>query len=126
MPTILSHLRPLTTVARVDSAVRLTLNPALDRRAVVNGAWWPYSRDAAAELPGLIAAVDRLLGRVASSCSWSGSWEPRAWSIVSPSPYDPLRATGRHGRVAPASREASLPEHVSILAGREQSCVHGI
>ncbi|GAA4528309.1 DUF5994 family protein [Nonomuraea ferruginea] len=31
---------------------------------MVDGAWWPSSRDAAAELPGLIAAVDRLLDRV--------------------------------------------------------------
>ena len=30
----------------------------------MDGAWWPCSRDAAAELPGLIAAVDRLLDRV--------------------------------------------------------------
>ncbi|MBO3749938.1 hypothetical protein J5X84_27980 [Streptosporangiaceae bacterium NEAU-GS5] len=35
----------------------------LDRRAVVDGAWWPYSHDAAAELPNLIAAVDQRLGR---------------------------------------------------------------
>ncbi|WP_344877054.1 DUF5994 family protein [Nonomuraea antimicrobica] len=49
---------------RVDSALRLSLHPVLDRRAVVDGAWWPYSRDAAAELPGLVAAVDRLLDRV--------------------------------------------------------------
>ncbi|MFC4016180.1 DUF5994 family protein [Nonomuraea purpurea] len=48
---------------RVDSALRLSLHPVLDRRAVVNGAWWPYSRDAAAELPDLIAAVDQRLGR---------------------------------------------------------------
>lgn len=31
---------------------------------MVDGAWWPYSRDAAAELPALIAAVDRLLDRI--------------------------------------------------------------
>ena len=30
---------------------------------MVDGAWWPYSRDAAAELPNLIAAVDQRLGR---------------------------------------------------------------
>ncbi len=30
---------------------------------MVDGAWWPYSCDAAAELPGLIAAVDQRLGR---------------------------------------------------------------
>ncbi|MDR8410215.1 DUF5994 family protein [Nonomuraea sp. 3-1Str] len=34
-----------------------------NRRSVVDGAWWPCSRDAAAELPDLIAAVDRLLDR---------------------------------------------------------------
>ncbi|TDD22607.1 hypothetical protein E1294_11510 [Nonomuraea diastatica] len=30
---------------------------------MVDGAWWPYSRDAAAELPHLIAAIDQRLGR---------------------------------------------------------------
>ncbi|MEV0149570.1 MULTISPECIES: DUF5994 family protein [unclassified Nonomuraea] len=66
-PTPLSHLKPLYAVASavpaVDSAVRLSLNPALDRRGTVDGAWWPHSHDAAAELPGLIAAVDQQLGR---------------------------------------------------------------
>src|SRR5690606_7510604 len=33
-------------------------------RCRTRGPWWPYSRDAAAELPGLIAAVDRFLDRV--------------------------------------------------------------
>lgn len=67
MPTFLSHPQPLSAVAStvpvVDSAVRLILNPVLDRRTPVDGAWWPYSRDAAAELPGLIATVDQRLGR---------------------------------------------------------------
>ncbi|WP_250564518.1 DUF5994 family protein [Sphaerisporangium fuscum] len=66
-PTLLSQPAPLSPVSsaipRVDSALRLSLHPVLDRRAVVDGAWWPYSRDAAAELPGLIAAVDQRLGR---------------------------------------------------------------
>ncbi|MEV4104779.1 DUF5994 family protein [Nonomuraea sp. NPDC049649] len=48
----------------VDSGLRLVLRPVPNRRAMVDGAWWPYSRDAAAELPGLIAAVDRFLDRV--------------------------------------------------------------
>lgn len=66
-PTLLSQPAPLSPVSsaipRVDSALRLTLHPVLDRRAVVDGAWWPYSRDAGAELPNLIAAVDQRLGR---------------------------------------------------------------
>ncbi|MEO3876530.1 STAS domain-containing protein [Nonomuraea sp. B12E4] len=51
---------PLTT----DSAVRLWLDPALDRRGTRDGAWWPYSNNAAAELPGLIATVDKCLGQI--------------------------------------------------------------
>ncbi|GAA2672640.1 DUF5994 family protein [Nonomuraea recticatena] len=41
-----------------DSALRLSLNPAMKRQGTVDGAWWPHSRDAAAELPALISAVD--------------------------------------------------------------------
>jgi hypothetical protein len=63
---MLSHLMPLSAVASavpaIDSAVRLSLDPVAGRRATVDGAWWPYSRDAA-ELPGLITAVDQRLGR---------------------------------------------------------------
>ncbi|MER7505162.1 DUF5994 family protein [Nonomuraea pusilla] len=66
-PTLLSQRAPLSStssaIPRVDSGLRLSLHPVLDRRAVVDGAWWPYSRDAAAELPGLIAAVDQRLQR---------------------------------------------------------------
>ncbi|MER7128447.1 DUF5994 family protein [Streptosporangium saharense] len=65
-PTLLSPRTPLSPVSsatpRADCAPRLSLQPMPDRRAVVDGAWWPRSRDAAAELPGLIAAVDQRLG----------------------------------------------------------------
>ncbi|MBG0832725.1 hypothetical protein HS041_34050 [Planomonospora sp. ID67723] len=63
----------------------------LDRRAVVDGAWWPYSHDATAELPGLIAAVDRLLGRVTLRVGvHQDAWERIPRSIP---------ARGRHIRV---------------------------
>jgi hypothetical protein len=39
------------------------LNPLLDRGGTVDGAWWPFTRDATAELPSLISAVDQRLGR---------------------------------------------------------------
>ncbi|MFB4286361.1 DUF5994 family protein [Nonomuraea sp. ATR24] len=67
-PTLLSQPAPLSpaspAIPRVDSALRLSLSPVPNRLAVVDGAWWPSSHDAAAELPALIAAVDRLLDRV--------------------------------------------------------------
>ncbi|MEV6035781.1 DUF5994 family protein [Nonomuraea sp. NPDC052116] len=66
-PTLVSQPAPLRSASsvtpRVDSELRLSLHPVLERSAVVNGAWWPYSRDAAAELPDLIAAVDQRLQR---------------------------------------------------------------
>ena len=65
--SVLTHLKPLravvSAVPTIDSEMRLCLNPVLSRRSVVDGAWWPHSRDAAAELPWLIAAVDQRLDR---------------------------------------------------------------
>ncbi|TDD13392.1 DUF5994 family protein [Nonomuraea diastatica] len=43
--------------------VRLSLDPDLARRGAVDGAWWPASYDAGAELPALIAAIDQRLER---------------------------------------------------------------
>ncbi|TMR12009.1 hypothetical protein ETD86_33900 [Nonomuraea turkmeniaca] len=43
--------------------VRLSLDPDLARRGAVDGAWWPASYDAGAELPALIAAIDQHLER---------------------------------------------------------------
>ncbi|WP_374058818.1 DUF5994 family protein [Planomonospora sp. ID67723] len=57
-----AHVPPASPVEA--SAVRLSLAPVRDRRGPVDGAWWPRSTDAAAELPGLIAAVDQRLGEM--------------------------------------------------------------
>ncbi|WP_220448730.1 STAS domain-containing protein [Nonomuraea mesophila] len=94
-PALLSPPAPLSptssAIPRVDSALRLGLYPVLDRRAVVDGAWWPYSRDAATELPGLIAAVDRLLGRVTLRIGLHGD----AWQSI---PHR-IPARGRQVRI---------------------------
>jgi hypothetical protein len=39
-------------------APRVSFDPALHRRGAVDGGWWPHSRNAPAELPGLIVALD--------------------------------------------------------------------
>ncbi|GIH96253.1 DUF5994 family protein [Planobispora siamensis] len=66
-PTPLSPPAPLSTTAgrvpTVDSPVRISLNTRPGRRGAVDGARWPCSCDAAGELPRLIAAVGRRLGR---------------------------------------------------------------
>jgi len=48
----------------VAGGVRLSLDPALAQRRGINGAWWPHSRDAGAELPGMLSELSARAGRV--------------------------------------------------------------
>lgn len=73
-----SVIRPTVTTVPPASAVRLNLDPDPTRRGAVDGGWWPHSRDATAELPGLIAAVDQRLGRRTSRIGLSGT----AWTNI--------------------------------------------
>ena len=45
-------------------APRLALARPGSARALLDGAWWPYSRDLTAELPGLIEALDARWDRI--------------------------------------------------------------
>ncbi|MFF4040651.1 DUF5994 family protein [Streptomyces sp. NPDC001816] len=47
-----------------SSPPRLVLAPADTAPALIDGAWWPRSRDLAAELPALIEVLDPLWGRI--------------------------------------------------------------
>ena len=54
-----------TTAAQASgNGARLTLVPATASPAGLGGGWWPRSRDATAELPGLIAELSARVGRV--------------------------------------------------------------
>lgn len=44
--------------------LRLCLKPAGDPPGLLDGAWWPYSRDLARELPALTDVLDPLWGRI--------------------------------------------------------------
>jgi hypothetical protein len=46
------------------SEVRLALKPFTLHPGMVNGAWWPRSRDLARELPALIAVLDESWGQI--------------------------------------------------------------
>lgn len=46
------------------SPVRLSLAPDGAPPALLDGAWWPHSRDLGAELPALAAVLDPLWGRI--------------------------------------------------------------
>lgn len=53
----------------------LRLQTTHDRAGILDGAWWPRSRDIGAELPGLIAAVTEHLGPVTRVGLDSSAWE---------------------------------------------------
>ncbi|MFF4779058.1 DUF5994 family protein [Microtetraspora fusca] len=67
-PKLLYRIQPSmpfsATVMTGSYAVRLNLDSVPDSRRAVDGTWHPSTRDASAELPPLIAAVDQRVGRV--------------------------------------------------------------
>jgi hypothetical protein len=53
----------------------LRLETTHDRRGVLDGAWWPRSRDVAVELPGLISALAERLGPLVRVGLDSRAWD---------------------------------------------------
>ncbi|WP_425550825.1 DUF5994 family protein [Actinoallomurus liliacearum] len=108
-PTLLSHRTPLSAVAsvlpRVDSSVRLRLDAVLAGRSPLDGAWWPYSHDAAAELPGLIAAVDQQLGRTTLRvCLHADAWD-----------HIPRRIAARGRRIEVGRLHGTDPRLITLM-----------
>jgi hypothetical protein len=65
--TLHQVVKPGTAVVRLETTH--------DRQGVLDGAWWPRSRDIAAELPALIAALTEYLGPVARIGLDATAWE---------------------------------------------------
>ncbi|MEU3144087.1 MULTISPECIES: DUF5994 family protein [unclassified Streptomyces] len=65
--TVHQAVQPGTAVVRLETTH--------DRRGVLDGAWWPRSRDIAAELPALITALTEHLGPVTRVGLDAGAWE---------------------------------------------------
>lgn len=60
-------VRPGTAVVRLETKH--------DRHGVLDGVWWPRSRDIAAELPSLITALTEYLGPITRVGLDTGAWE---------------------------------------------------
>ncbi|MEV4643049.1 DUF5994 family protein [Actinoplanes sp. NPDC049548] len=58
-----------------DDAVRLRLDPHPSRTTVLDGAWWPRSTDAVAELPLLVEAVAGLRGEITHVLLNTAEWD---------------------------------------------------
>jgi hypothetical protein len=93
---------------------RLLLQPSLHARTLLDGGWWPRSADPAAELPGLIVAIDGRQGPITQIMLGTAGWDasrPRRVRVDGPAgsrivrlgwfetmPAGLLIATARAGR----------------------------
>ena len=57
------------------AGLRLRLQPDRSGRGPLDGGWWPRSADPAAELPGLILALDKRHDRVARVMLGTADWD---------------------------------------------------
>jgi Family of unknown function (DUF5994) len=92
-------------------ALRVSFEPALNRHGAVDGDWWPHSRNALTELPGLIAALDSRPGvRVQRVSVHRDDWDEI-----------PRRLTTDAGQVIRVDWFTTIPRHtVSVTtAGRK-------
>ncbi|MGP3983998.1 DUF5994 family protein [Streptomyces sp. KR80] len=68
-------LLPNAIHRRVEpGALLLRLETTRTRGGILDGAWWPRSRDVGAQLPGLISALTRHLGHIARVGLDTSAW----------------------------------------------------
>lgn len=67
-------VRPGTAVVRLETTH--------DRRGVLDGAWWPRSRDISAELPALVTALTEYLGPITRVGLDAGAWDALPTRLV--------------------------------------------
>lgn len=69
-------LLPDTVHRRVaPGAVLLRLETTRSRKGILDGAWWPRSRDIGSQLPGLITALTEHLGPIARVGLDADAWD---------------------------------------------------
>lgn len=67
----------MTTALAPPLTARLSLTPKTTRAGPLDGAWWPRSRDLAAELPALADALEEPYGRITRVAV-----NPTGWPVV--------------------------------------------
>ncbi|ANS70691.1 hypothetical protein SLINC_8467 [Streptomyces lincolnensis] len=67
-------VKPGTAVVRLETTH--------DRRGVLDGAWWPRSRDISAELPALITALTEYLGPITRVGLDAAAWDALPTRLV--------------------------------------------
>lgn len=97
-----------TAVEPVGERPRLRLKPHGPTTGVVDGAWWPHSRDLAAELPALLALLTVRMGRIERVSYNLATWPPTVRQI---------RVGGVVVRLA--GYRAQHPDTVDVLSARQ-------
>ncbi|MEU3690953.1 DUF5994 family protein [Streptomyces narbonensis] len=67
----------MTTAFAPTLSARLSLTPKTTRAGLLDGAWWPRSRDLTAELPSLVDALEGPYGRITRV-----TVNPTRWPVV--------------------------------------------
>jgi Family of unknown function (DUF5994) len=80
-PSTSSRVSPAATAEDPRQPLRLRLKPKAPMTGFVDGGWWPWSRDLAAELPGLLAVLAVRLGPVERVSYHLADWGPTASKI---------------------------------------------
>jgi hypothetical protein len=126
----------VTSSSALPEEPRLTLKPRGRPTGQVDGAWWPRTRDLAAELPALISVVGARLGRVERVSYHLGDWDPTSRRITVDGAL--VRLTGYHAQhtdtidllgagwrstllLVPARTHADAAQRAMTAAGRDGS-----
>jgi hypothetical protein len=88
-----------TMLSPPPSTPRLRLRPASPSRTPLDGAWWPRSYNPAAELAGLILALDELHGPITHLLQGSAGWDSHPRRLRIDEPRTPRPGPGRRVRL---------------------------
>jgi Family of unknown function (DUF5994) len=108
-PTTHTSAAAVTAVEDPRRMLRLRLKPKAAATGFVDGGWWPWSRDLAVELPGLLAVLAVRLGRIERVSYHLGDWDPT-----------PARLSFEGGVVRLGGYHAQHADTVDVLAARQR------
>ncbi|AUI57304.1 DUF5994 family protein [Amycolatopsis sp. BJA-103] len=127
-----------STLDHPKHVARLRLKPKAPSTGYVDGAWWPASRDLAAELPSLLVVLAVQLDHIERVTYNLEAWPPAPRRLVVESGdvrlegfrsqhFDSLTVVGTSGRrrltllVVPPETEPELAHHLLMTAAHRDS-----
>lgn len=67
---------------RTKHELRLKVKPSTAARGSVDGGWWPWSTDPAAEFPALVMALSSWVGPARNIDYHPGDWDPAERTLI--------------------------------------------